>query len=127
MSEFDLKREYDRTRVQTLVIAAAPGALMLQLALFRTREFAADATAAALTGDPAGLASALHRIESGGRSIFEQLFPLHRTQQSGLLRTHPGTPERIRRLLALERTPSRQRSSRWWNHPLTGLSGGRVF
>ena len=43
----------------TLFGAATIGSLLLQSALSREREFAADATAAWLTGDPAGLATAL--------------------------------------------------------------------
>ncbi len=74
--------------------------LLAQLALLRTREFQADAGAVELTGDPAALVQALVRIESlqrpwwngmigtGGRSSVLQR----------LLRTHPGTDERVRRL-----------------------------
>ena len=50
-----------------LVLLAAPtvGGL-LQMALSRTREFDADLGAAMLTGDPDGLASALH--QAGARA-----------------------------------------------------------
>ncbi|MEX2445051.1 MAG: M48 family metalloprotease [Alkalispirochaeta sp.] len=72
--------------------------LVAQLALLRTREFQADIGAVELTGDPAALASALRRLEEMQRPIFN-IRSYHRdTGLSRLLRTHPTTEERIRRL-----------------------------
>ncbi|UKJ75820.1 zinc metalloprotease HtpX [Azospirillum brasilense] len=91
-----------------VVLIAAPWiGVLLQLALSRTREFDADLDAAHLTGDPEGVASALARIERLQHSPWEGLrFPGRRRAQSipSLLRTHPDTEERVRRLMAL-RTP----------------------
>lgn len=91
-----------------LVLVFAPTIMaLLQLALSRAREFDADLDAAGLTGDPAGLASALEKLERyQGRFWEEILFPGRRIPEPSLLRTHPPTEERIRRLLSLyEATP----------------------
>jgi heat shock protein HtpX len=77
---------------------------LLQLALSRTREFAADHTAARLTGDPEALASALRRLEPTAGRFWEDLalpMPGRRVCEPSLLRTHPSTAERIARLAAL--------------------------
>ena len=95
--------------VALLLFAAPLGGIVLQLALFRTREFAADATAAELTGDPVGLASALRKIDSGGRTLLGQLFPFQRTEQNqSLFQTHPNTAERVKRLLILAHGENRR-------------------
>lgn len=109
-------------RLLLLLFAAPLVSILLQLALFRTREFAADATAAGLTNDPLGLASALRKIDAGGRSLFEQLFPVSRADQRSLFRTHPPTPARIRRLTALAGADNRQAAARrWWGSSQPGL------
>lgn len=86
-----------------LLLAVAPtiGSL-LQLALSRAREFDADLDAAGLTGDPVGLASALEKMERYQGGFWEKiLMPGRRLPDPSLLRTHPPTEERIRRLLSL--------------------------
>ncbi|GMQ96109.1 MAG: zinc metalloprotease HtpX [Gammaproteobacteria bacterium] len=90
------------TAILILVFAPTLSALM-QLALSRTREYDADLGAAELTGDPRGLAMALEKMERfQGRFIEQIFFPGRRVPDPSLLRTHPPTKERIRRLLALE-------------------------
>jgi heat shock protein HtpX len=87
-----------------LYLAPTLGSL-LQLALSRTREYDADMEGAELTGDPRGLASALDKLERYQGSFWEDLMfpvPTRRIPQPSLLRSHPPTEERIRRLLALE-------------------------
>ena len=85
-----------------LLVFAPTIMALLQLALSRAREFDADLDAAALTGDPQGLASALAKLERlQGRFWEEILFPGRRMPEPSLLRTHPPTEERIRRLLSL--------------------------
>ncbi|HEY8340103.1 MAG TPA: M48 family metalloprotease [Egibacteraceae bacterium] len=82
---------------------------LLQLALSRTREFDADLEAVSLTGDPAGLASALVKLEQQEGRIWERiLVPHRRSPDPLLLRTHPHTAERVRRLQELT-VPQRQR------------------
>lgn len=92
-----------------LVFAPTIGSL-LQLALARTREYDADREAAALTGDPAGLASALQRLERyQGRFWEEILLPGRRIPNPSVLRTHPPTDERVRRLMELSAAPEAAR------------------
>lgn len=87
-----------------LLIAAPWFSALLQLAMSRSREYAADAAAAHLTGDPEGLAVALARLDSqlGARNW---LGVSHRDPNPSLLRSHPNTAERIRRLATLTEVP----------------------
>jgi heat shock protein HtpX len=72
---------------------------LLQLALSRSREYDADLAGVALTGDPEGLASALETLErSTGRLWERTMVPRGRLPDPILLRTHPGTADRARRL-----------------------------
>ncbi len=85
-----------------VVVAPTAGTLLL-LALSRNREYAADLEAAALTGDPEGLARALALLERYQGMWLESIFGTRR----GLsfhpwLNSHPPTAERIRRLRDLE-------------------------
>ena len=86
-----------------LMILAPTMSALLQLALSRTREFNADLGAVRLTGDPRGLASALAKMERLQGGFVERVFmPGRRVPEPSLLRTHPDTNERVRRLLELE-------------------------
>lgn len=102
-----------------LMLVFAPTlATLLQLALSRAREYEADRRAAALTGDPLGLALALDQLERAERGPWEALFlPGRGHLEPSLLRTHPPTRERIRRLLEL--LPPEQR-------PQIASAGGRT-
>lgn len=85
-----------------LLLAISPHiALLAQLGLSRVREFDADATAAQLTGDPLGLASALAKIERVSRSWLAWAIPGWGNPEPSWLRTHPATTDRIARLEAL--------------------------
>jgi heat shock protein HtpX len=78
---------------------------LLQLSLARAREFDADLFGASLTGDPAGLASALQRIERLQGTLWEDMMlpvPGRRIPVPSVLRTHPPTEARIWRLRVLE-------------------------
>jgi len=86
-----------------LLIFAPTLSALAQLGLSRTREYEADLSAARLTGDPEGLAKALAKIEQRSGSLLERIFlPGRRIPEPSLLRTHPPTQERVRRLLALQ-------------------------
>lgn len=72
-----------------------------------SREYGADAGAAAITGDPASLAAALARLEARQRvtpsqDLRERADVVARNvgpvDPGGLLRTHPPTQTRIERL-----------------------------
>ncbi len=87
-----------------LLVAAPALSALLQLALSRSREYDADLQAVRLTGDPRGLAAALTRLEQQHGGWIERiLLPGRRDPNPSVLRTHPATAERVRRLLALER------------------------
>ncbi len=87
--------------ILTLILAPNASAL-LQLALSRTREFTADAMAIKLTGDPLGLISALNKLNKFEQHWLKQmLLPGYRHPQPSLLRSHPLTEERIKRLLKM--------------------------
>jgi heat shock protein HtpX len=79
----------------------APGlSALLQLALSRTREYNADLGAVELIGNPEALATALAKIEQHGSSLIRP-FPWAANPHTQILRTHPPTKERIRRLMAI--------------------------
>lgn len=93
-----------------LLILAPNISALLQMALSRSREFRADLGAADLTGDPAALASALVKLEQDRGGLAARLIlPSRRNRAPSILRSHPDTGERIRRLLTL--APSRAGAS----------------
>ncbi|MEM4755755.1 MAG: M48 family metalloprotease, partial [Candidatus Woesearchaeota archaeon] len=95
-----------------LIIVVPIAAMLLQLALSRSREYLADAKAAMILKSPFGLISALEKLEEGvkakpmkeGTTATASLFivnPFKKEFFSNLLSTHPSTKERIRRLKAM--------------------------
>lgn len=92
-------------------ILAPLAALLVQLAISRSREYAADATGAKIAGDPRGLARALEDMsrssERAGFNVAPQtahLFivsPLRGGMIAGLFSTHPPVEERVRRLRSM--------------------------
>jgi heat shock protein HtpX len=92
-----------------LVILAPLSATLIQLAVSRQREYAADATGAEVSGNPESLASALLRLEEGAKAIpmqhvnqaTEPLYivkPFRGGGLASLFSTHPPIEERVRRL-----------------------------
>jgi heat shock protein HtpX len=95
-----------------LVMVLAPlAAMLVQMAISRTREYAADQLGAEICGQPMWLARALQKIERLARGTVNvpaeqnpasaHLFivnPLRMGGIAGLFRTHPPTAERVRRL-----------------------------
>ncbi|GAB4180697.1 MAG: hypothetical protein Tsb0017_09540 [Geothermobacteraceae bacterium] len=102
-----------------LLLAAPHLATLLARALSRVREFDADLVAVALTGDPEGLARALARLEWRERSFWRRLFGPSPLKIPYLLRTHPDTDERIRRLAEVSRRPAPVFGL--WHHPGLGF------
>jgi heat shock protein HtpX len=94
--------------VVILLYSAPVMSSLMQLALSRTREYDADVEGARLTGDPRALASALAKLERQQGQFWEHVLPSGGSRggngggQPSVLRSHPGTKERIRRLLELE-------------------------
>ena len=98
--------------IATLLLTAilAPiAAMVVQMAISRSREFAADATGAQIAGQPYGLAKALEKLDA-----YSKRLPMQATQATAhmfivapfsgsafmkLFSTHPPIEERIRRLL----------------------------
>jgi heat shock protein HtpX len=91
-----------------LVLLAPIAASIIQLAISRQREYAADATGAQFAGDPESLASALLRLEEGSKAMpmevnqaTECLYivkPFSGKGIANLFSTHPPIEERVRRL-----------------------------
>ncbi len=96
-----------------MMIVAPIAAMLIQMAISRSREYLADATGAKLCGHPASLASALKRLEEYNHRLpmdvnpaTAQMYivnPLTAGNLAGLFSTHPPTAERIKRLLAMGR------------------------
>lgn len=94
-----------------MVFLAPLAAMLIQLAISRTREYDADADGARLTGDPMALASALAKLERGtkraplpaNRDLVDVSHlmianPFRGGGMSSLFATHPPMAERIKRL-----------------------------
>ncbi len=100
--------------VMLLIAILAPlAAMLIQLAISRTREYGADATGAKLAGNPFGLAAALEKLEAAKHAYplpnanpaTAHLFivnPLSAGAIAGLFSTHPPVAERVRRLRAMQ-------------------------
>lgn len=74
-------------------------AYLLQCAISRATEFAADANGAALTGDPEGLAAALYKIDRASRSVLDRLIGMRAAIiLPTIMQTHPPVAERLERL-----------------------------
>jgi heat shock protein HtpX len=95
-------------------IVAPIAALLVQMAISRTREYAADRSGAEITRNPAGLASALATISNAAKRIpnlpaeanpaTAHLFivnPLSGARMDNLFSTHPAVENRIAALLAM--------------------------
>jgi heat shock protein HtpX len=105
--------------VALIVLITAPiAAMMLQAAISRTREYEADREGAEICGKPQHLASALQRIEKAAEQIpmnvsetamrsTSHMFPVNPFSGGrfmNLFSTHPGTEDRVERLMHMQRT-----------------------
>jgi heat shock protein HtpX len=96
------------------IILAPIAAMLIQAAISRSREYAADAGGAAIAGRPEGLVSALKKIESASKMVpldanpaTAHMFivkPFSAQGLFGLFSTHPPTEKRIQALLQLDRS-----------------------
>ena len=108
----------NRNLISTLlmVFLAPLAAMLIQMAISRSREFVADRDGAIICGKPRALASALGRLQSGvahrpmnanpstAHMFIVNPFAGAKGALRGLFSTHPPTEERIERLLELDRT-----------------------
>lgn len=88
-------------------------AMLIQLAISRSREYMADESGAKIIKNPNALASALEKLEAGvkhnpmrlGSEATSSLFivnPFKASTLLSLLSTHPSTKERVKRLKAMK-------------------------
>ncbi len=95
-----------------LIILAPVAATLLQLAISRSREYAADESGASICGDPLSLASALQKLSGANDAVPMQsatpatahMFIVNPLRGGGMMKlfsTHPPMEERISRLRAL--------------------------
>ena len=93
-----------------MMILAPVAAMLIQLAISRSREYEADHTGAEITGNPMGLARALDKIDKWSKRIPMQVSPsmahlyIYQPLTSGqifssLFSTHPPIRKRIERLI----------------------------
>lgn len=94
-----------------LMLLVAPiAAVLIQLAVSRSREYEADATGAHITGNPYALASALQKLDGYSKRLPLPATPstahlfivaplLSGADFAGLFSTHPPIPKRIERLI----------------------------
>ena len=98
------------------MILAPMAAMLVQMAISRSREYAADRMGATLTGNPLWLASALQKINAKARQIVNQpaeaipaaahmfiINPLNGRGIDSLFATHPNVENRIAELEAMAR------------------------
>ncbi len=91
-----------------LAITAPIAAMLIQMAISRSREYLADATGARISNRPLSLASALGKLDDYSRRIpmranpaTENMFivnPFSGARAANWFSTHPPTEDRIRRL-----------------------------
>jgi heat shock protein HtpX len=97
-----------------MIIVAPIAAMLIQMAISRSREYAADRGGAEICGQPLALASALENLERGVDRIPMQkanpasahmfiVNPLRGGGIKSLFSTHPSTAERVRRLREMAR------------------------
>lgn len=116
---FGSNRDDDSSPLDTLtgivlIIVAPIAAMLVQMAISRSREYLADERGASLCGNPAALASALHKISYGvetmpmenAKPATAHMFimnPLTGSSIMNLFSTHPPTEKRIERLQEMAR------------------------
>ena len=95
-----------------MMILAPIAALLIQMAVSRQREYAADATGAEMTGNPHSLASALQKLDAYSKRLPMAASPatahmfivkpmLGGINFASLFSTHPPIPQRIARLTGM--------------------------
>jgi heat shock protein HtpX len=107
-----------------MMIVAPMAAMLIQMAVSRSREYLADAGGAKISGDPLALASALRKLHMGAQNIPMQVSPATQNATAhmfivsplsgggiaSLFSTHPAMEERIARLEAMSKDLSYMRA-----------------
>lgn len=101
-----------------LVVVGPIAAMLVQMAISRSREYEADRLGAEICGDPRWLANGLGKLEQYKQGLVNHtaeahpasahmfiINPLSGLRMDSLFTTHPPTEERIRRLLAMAPPP----------------------
>ncbi|MFA5388157.1 MAG: zinc metalloprotease HtpX [Candidatus Omnitrophota bacterium] len=101
-------RDRNGIGVLVMLIVAPIAAMLIQLAISRTREYAADTKGARIAGNTSGLSRALLKLEKGNKvypmaanQATAHLFivnPLSASAIAALFSTHPPIRERVKRL-----------------------------
>lgn len=99
-----------------MIILAPIAAMVIQMAVSRSREYGADDTGAQIVGDPLALASALEKLDAWSQRVplpvnpaVAPLFivnPLRGQALANLFSTHPPIEDRIKRLRQMAGYPS---------------------
>ncbi len=126
--------------VLAMVIIAPFAAMIVQMAISRTREYAADRAGADISGDPGALASALAKIEQYAKGMpmqsaeanpaSGQMFiinPLSGQRADNLFSTHPVTANRIEALRDYAATMGQQPKSAPERSSSERFSSGRRY
>lgn len=102
------RRNNNPLAILFLLVVGPLAAGLIRMAISRTREYAADAGAAEITGNPLALVRALKTLEETGQKIpihgnpaFAPLFIVNPLSKEGMMRlflTHPPIEDRIQRL-----------------------------
>jgi heat shock protein HtpX len=95
------------------ILLAPIAAMLIQMAISRSREYDADAGGAGIAGTPLGLVSALRKLEAASHAVpldanpaTAHMFiikPFSAAGMMSLFSTHPSTDSRIQALMALAR------------------------
>lgn len=107
-----------------MTVLAPLAAMLVQMAISRTREYAADRMGGEISGDPEALARALKKIESYARGTVNHgaernpasahmfiINPLSGRGMDNLFSTHPATDNRVKALIALGMDMKRRSTS----------------
>jgi heat shock protein HtpX len=116
-----------------MMILAPIAAMLVQMAISRTREYAADRMGAQIAGDPMWLVSGLQRIENFAHQVPNEtaehnpatahmfiINPLSGQRMDNLFSTHPATENRVAALMQLAGEMGRTghgRAAQSWSAP----------
>jgi heat shock protein HtpX len=117
----DNRHPFGFVGVLVAMIVAPFAAMLVQMAISRTREYAADKRGAEISGSPLSLASALKKIETAAHQIPNEyaeanpatahmfiINPLSGQRMDNLFSTHPDTANRIAALEDMARRTQKQ-------------------